>query len=308
VDSTAFLPLRQRCVKMLNKLANRCSNTFINSIPLSMEMIRGQYFKKVSSNGPSSNTMDFEIILKVPKNTLKTKAYQETVVKYTLELILENLATYSYSIAFPDLAFPVTVFLRNLLNIFETSLLIKRLIVQLLEPIEQNIQYIHRKRETSDTAPKDIRSMNTFHSAELRNKERSPLSVYLERTSKEAQKFQEVLRARRAGLNFSDFSGGDADADGGVMADGDDEENANEKEGEKQNGKGKENGKEKVKGGQVGKKGNGKHTNEKGGEKNENKTKGKKGTAVEKGVSKMFTNKQAPSEVEDMDLQKFLGD
>jgi len=259
---------------MLNKLASRCPNVFINSIPLSMEMLRGQYFRKVSNSGPSSNTMDFEITLKMPKRFLKTKAFQETVIKYTLELILDNLATYSYSIAFPDLAFPATVFLRNLLKIFESSPLIKRLILQLLESLEQNIQFIHRKRETSDIAPKDIRQLNTFYSVELRNKERSPLSLLHEKITRETERFQQVLRDRRAGLDFSEYAGEDEE----IVADA--EEGEEEDEGKKK--KGKANGKAKK------------------------ASKGKK-ESIEEGVSKMFQSKQ-PTDLEDMDVDKFLGE
>jgi hypothetical protein len=99
------------------------------------QMLQGRFFKKVSNNGPSSNTMDFEITLQLPQNILKTKAFQESAMRFTLGLILENLATYSYSIAFPDLAFPVVVFLRSLLKSFEASPLIKRWISMLLEPV-----------------------------------------------------------------------------------------------------------------------------------------------------------------------------
>jgi hypothetical protein len=74
------------------------------------------------------------------------------------------------------------------------------------EQIEQNIQFIYLKRETMDLAPSDIRQINTFYTAELRNKEKSPLVLYQHRMTQENERFQSVLRERRAGLDFSEFS------------------------------------------------------------------------------------------------------
>jgi hypothetical protein len=61
---------------------------------------------------------DFNIAIKVSKGTLNTQAFQDVVLDNLVELILQYFNAHALSIAFPELAVPVTVQVRNIFSSF----------------------------------------------------------------------------------------------------------------------------------------------------------------------------------------------
>lgn len=174
VPTARYFPLRLQCVKMLNKLAGATSS-FIPVASLLLDMLQFKELNKPPTGGVGK-AIDFVCTLKVPKPTLKTRAFQDECIAAVVEQFSEHLVLWSYAIAFPELALVPLIGLRQFMK--ETKVdRFRRQMKQLVDHIEQNIEYIGRKRDAVNFSPKDASLVSSFLKEE-KSAGLSPLSQF----------------------------------------------------------------------------------------------------------------------------------
>jgi len=118
---------------------------------------------------------DFNALIKVSKSILNTQAFQDVVLENTVELILQYFNAHALSIAFPELAVPVSVQLKHIAKKLK-NVKASKAIQQLLEKLEQNRTYIEKQRASIDFAPNNAHQVTSFLVNEKKNA--SPLRQY----------------------------------------------------------------------------------------------------------------------------------
>lgn len=190
VPTARYFPLRVQCAKMLNRLAS-ATMTFIPVASLLVDMLEFKELNRPPTGG-IGKAIDFSITLKVPKPTLKTRAFQEECVSSVIEQLAEHLTLWSYSVAFPELAFIPAVRLRQFKK--ETKVdRFRRQVKQLIDQIESNIEYVGKKRTEISFSPKDHVPVSSFLQAE-KESGTSPLSQYLLSLRQRAEQRKASLR------------------------------------------------------------------------------------------------------------------
>ncbi len=154
-----YLPYRFRCIRMLNKLS-RAAGVFVNCTGSLLDVLEHQDLRKKPTDS-KLKYIELENLLKLPKSTLSTKVFKDKALELTVDLLMENLATFSHSIAFPELVFPV---LRRLKKYFKACKVppFSKLVKSLVDVVESNVSFIESKRANVSFAPKDTKSIIQF--------------------------------------------------------------------------------------------------------------------------------------------------
>ena len=102
----------------------------------------------------SAAATDYGCALRVPKAQLRCPAFHAFLVERSLDLMTEALAQWAYHPAFPEMAH---LCLRELRRFAKASPAprFQRPALQLAEAVLRNIEWVARKREACDFAPKD---------------------------------------------------------------------------------------------------------------------------------------------------------
>lgn len=79
----------------------------------------------------------FYVILQVPKQAVKTRAFQDDCVNGVIEQLTEHLAQNSYSIAFPELSVVPLVQVRRMLKEVKVDRF-RKLMKQLVDQVSNN--------------------------------------------------------------------------------------------------------------------------------------------------------------------------
>lgn len=153
-----YLPLRFKCVHMLNKLSS-ATGVFIPIASLVLDCL--EY--KGSSNADPARVEPFDVVsaLKVPKQLLKSRSFHEECIHSAMQLLLAHFAQWSYHISFPEVATIPLILLRRF---HENTALesLRRSVKRLIDQVEQNIVFIQRKRDEVGFSPKDRTSVESF--------------------------------------------------------------------------------------------------------------------------------------------------
>nr|CAG8506579.1 3113_t:CDS:10 [Entrophospora candida] len=106
-----YFPLRFHCIRSLINLI-KTTGTFIPLATFLFDILQSK--EVVRSPRPSTlKPLDFSIILKVPKNYLHTRSYQDGICEELFESFLEYYACFCKSISFPELIIPGVVQLKR---------------------------------------------------------------------------------------------------------------------------------------------------------------------------------------------------
>ncbi|KAI5071127.1 hypothetical protein GOP47_0013378 [Adiantum capillus-veneris] len=158
VPTTRFFPLRMHCIQLLNRLA-AATGMYIPVSALLLDMLE---FKELSKTPTGvGKSVDFGCVLKISKPNLKTRAFQDECIAATIEQLSEHLRQWSYSVAFPELAVVPLLGLRRFAKATKVDRF-KRQVKQLVDQIEQNIEYVGRKRDGVNFSPKDSQLVASF--------------------------------------------------------------------------------------------------------------------------------------------------
>lgn len=190
VPTACYAPLRLRCTKMLNTLAS-ARGLFIPVASLLFDLLECKELYRTPT-GEHGKAFDFSTALKVPKDFLRTHAFQDECVYSVLHHLAEHLAQWSYHVAFPELAFTILVRLRRFHE--RTNIdRFRRQVKQLMDQVELNDAYVKKKREDVSFSPKDRVAVSSFLQAE-KVSGMSPLSKYYLNLQQKAQQKKTSLQ------------------------------------------------------------------------------------------------------------------
>nr|QUE41924.1 nucleolar complex protein 2 [Fragaria x ananassa] len=174
VPTARYLPLRLRCIRMLNRIA-ASTGTFTPVSMLLLDMLEMKELNRPTTGGVGK-AVDLRTVLKVSKPTLKTRAFQEACVLSVVDELAEHLAQWSYSIAFPELSFIPGVRLRSFCKSTKVERF-RRATRELIRQIEANSQFITERRKAISFLPNDPAVVSFLE--EEKKSEASPLSQYV---------------------------------------------------------------------------------------------------------------------------------
>nr|CAB3499268.1 unnamed protein product [Digitaria exilis] len=103
VPSARYFPVRLRCVKMLNCIAE-ATGTFIPVSSLLLDMLEMKELRGRPDGGVGKAVNLFSV-KQVDKKTVKTRAFQEACIYSVVDELAKHLAQWSYSIAFFEMSF-----------------------------------------------------------------------------------------------------------------------------------------------------------------------------------------------------------
>ncbi|MCO5596819.1 hypothetical protein L7F22_050889 [Adiantum nelumboides] len=191
LPTTRYFPLRMHCVQLLNKLA-AATGIFIPVSALLLEMLEFKEMNKTPTG--IGKSVDFGCVLKVSKSNLRTRAFQDECIAATIEQLAEHLQQWSYSVAFPELALVPVLGLRRFVKATKVDRFGRQL-KQLVDHIEQSIEYVGRKRDGVNFSPKDSQLVASF----LQEEKLAGLSPL----SKFAASLRQSAEQRQANLHTS---------------------------------------------------------------------------------------------------------
>ncbi|KAM0020229.1 putative nucleolar complex protein [Helianthus debilis subsp. tardiflorus] len=203
-----YLPLRIRCVQWLNKLSSSCG-VFIPVASLILDMVE---YKVNKEGGKSRKRVKLASDLKLPKFWLKSQNFVEQCVNSAIELLVVHFFQWSYHISFPELA---VIPLIRLKKFYERSTVesLKRVVKRLMDMVEQNVEFVQKKRDGVAFSPKDHESVDQFLQFE-KDTLNTPFTQYYKsiieksasKTSTSPKEPEKVKRTK------TQNAGGDADA------------------------------------------------------------------------------------------------
>ncbi|XP_059458653.1 protein REBELOTE [Corylus avellana] len=159
-----YLPLRLKCIQWLNNLSSS-SGIFIPVSSLALDVLE---YKVGKDGGKRGKAFNFLSAVKLPKHWLKSKNFQEECVSSAIELLSVHFLQWSYHISFPELA---TIPLIRLRKFHETTTVesFKRVVKRFIDQVEQNIEFVQKKRDEVAFSPKDQQSVESFLQLEKHN-------------------------------------------------------------------------------------------------------------------------------------------
>jgi len=213
LPSARYAPLRLRLVALLNRLASN-TDRFIPIAPLLMELLT---FSELTKPPLSSKTHppDFTIVLRLAKQDLRLPGVQDIIVESAMEALAEHLHQNAYSPAFPELAH---IPMRELKKFCKTVSVtrFRKAARAVIEAAERTSDWVIRKRDVVDFAPKDIAKVSNFLAAE-KAESKAPISrlakTLHEKASQRiaAQQATEVKLTRAPSTGASDSEDDDDD-------------------------------------------------------------------------------------------------
>ncbi|XP_047327533.1 nucleolar complex-associated protein 2 [Impatiens glandulifera] len=178
-----YLPLRLKCIQWLNHLS-RSGGVFIPVVSLVLDVLEYKTDKEGTTSGKA---IDFTSVLKLPMYFLKSGKFKETCVQSAIELLVAHFAQWSYHISFPELATIPLIRLREL-HEMSTSESSKRAVKRLIDHVEQNVQFVQKKRDEVAFSPKDYESVESFPQIEKSN-QKKPFAQYYKSIMEKPSKF-----------------------------------------------------------------------------------------------------------------------
>lgn len=188
VPSARYFPVRLRCVKMLNCIAE-ATGTFIPVSSLLLDMLEMKELRGPPDGGVGKAVNLFNV-KQVDKKTVKTRAFQEVCIYSVVDELAKHLAQWSYSIAFFEMSFLPLVRLRSFCKTIKADRF-RREMKDLIRQIEANVEFISSKRAGIGFSPNDP-AVDSFLQAEKEERS-SPLSRYVATLHQRAQNRMDAL-------------------------------------------------------------------------------------------------------------------
>ncbi|KAH6760377.1 Noc2p family [Perilla frutescens var. frutescens] len=152
-----YLPLRLKCVEWLNCLSSSSGNF----IPLASLVLDILEYKVVREGQKAQNAFNIASVLKLPKHYLKSKSFQDECFHSAIEQLSSHFAQWSYHISFPDLATIPLIRLRRIHEITTIETL-RRMVMRLIDQMEQNVDFVQKKRDDVPFSPLDHQLADSF--------------------------------------------------------------------------------------------------------------------------------------------------
>lgn len=162
VPTEQYFPLRFHCARLLIGLSKN-TGTFIPVLPFLLEILSSYDFNKPHKK-VSMRPLDFSCILRLSHQQCQENGFKDAVIENIYSLVLEYLASESCSIAFPDLALPCVVQIKNFLKKCKVANHTKKL-KQILDKIEENNKFIENERKNVTFNLSDIKAIQNWETA-----------------------------------------------------------------------------------------------------------------------------------------------
>ncbi|XP_011031792.1 PREDICTED: nucleolar complex protein 2 homolog isoform X2 [Populus euphratica] len=152
-----YMPLRVKCIQWLNTLSES-SGVFIPVTSLVLDILEYKIGKESSKPGKD---FSFSSAVKLPKHWLKSRNFQDECVFSAIELLAVHFAQWSYHISFPELATIPLIYLRKF-HEMTTIESLRRVVKRFIDQVEQNIEFVRKKRDEVTFSPNDQQSVESF--------------------------------------------------------------------------------------------------------------------------------------------------
>lgn len=205
-----FAALRFQCVRLLNQLSSELE-IFVPVAPLLLDAFGFAQLQKPPAGKGKDRALDWSVLIKVSKADAQKQKYQDGMMSQGLFLLAGHLHNWAYSIAFPEMAMPTSIFLKKLAKKTKIVALQQR-IRRLVSQVETQTQWVLRARESVDFSPKDTEKVAAFLLNECKSRV-APFSKWYD---------QEVAVFEKREVEWRSKAG--AEAEGGVRADDDDDD------------------------------------------------------------------------------------
>ena len=183
IPTATYFPLRFHLIRSLLRLS-RATGTYIPLAAPLYEVLSSAEMRKPPK--PSTlKPLDFATCIRAPKGYLKTRTYQDGVGEQVQELLAEFFVLWAKSIAFPELALPVTVMLKRWLKDVNNrtpgkgnkNQKVNSAISLLVQKLEANSRFIEEKRAKVEFAPDNRKGVESF--LEDMEWEKMPLGAFV---------------------------------------------------------------------------------------------------------------------------------
>lgn len=168
-----YLPLRVKCLRWLNYLSSS-SGIFIPVASMVLDILEHIIGKEGKNPGAVFNHLS---ALQLPKSWLKSKNFVEECVLSSIELLSAHFAQWSYNISFPELATIPLIQLKKF-HATTTTENLKRSVKRFIDQVEQNIDFVQKKRDGVSFSPNDQQSVESFLQLEKGNSNISFIQYY----------------------------------------------------------------------------------------------------------------------------------
>ncbi|TVU01567.1 hypothetical protein EJB05_52974 [Eragrostis curvula] len=182
VPSARYFPVRLRCVKMLNCIAE-ATGTYIPVSSLLLDMLEMKELRGRPDGGVGKAVNLFSV-KQVDKKTVKTRAFQEACIYSVVDELGKHMAHWSYSIAFFEMSYIPLVRLRSFCKTIKADRF-RREMKDLIHQIEANVEFMKSKRAGISFSPNDP--------AAEKEERSSPLSKYVATLHQRAQDRMDAL-------------------------------------------------------------------------------------------------------------------
>ncbi|XP_047970485.1 nucleolar complex-associated protein 2 isoform X2 [Salvia hispanica] len=167
-----YLPLRLKSIEWLNCLSSS-SGTFIPVASLVLDILE---YKVAGEGRKAQIAFDTASVLKLPKHYLKSKSFQDECFQSAVKQLAFHFSQWSFHISFPDLATIPLIRLRRILDITTLESL-RRIVKRMIDQVEQNVDFVQKKREDAPFSPLDHQSADSFLQLE-KSSLNSPFTQY----------------------------------------------------------------------------------------------------------------------------------
>ena len=157
VGSPSFIPLRLKCVRMLNELA-RARNVYVPVSPVLLEVLQWKDLATKPKPVPANSIPDLNLRLRVGSSILRASSFQEDVVDTTYELLSDHLAQWGSHPGFLEVAYIPLLRLRTFVKSSNKDRF-KRGGRQLCQAIVETQERVGKARNLAQFSPKDALSI-----------------------------------------------------------------------------------------------------------------------------------------------------
>ncbi|XP_031382346.1 nucleolar complex protein 2 homolog isoform X2 [Punica granatum] len=159
-----YLPLRIKCIQWLNTLSHS-SGIFIPVASFALDILE---YRVGKVGGKRAKDFKFLSSVKLPKYWLKSQDFQEQCVFSSIELLCVHFDQWCHHISFPELATAPLIRLRKFCGT-TTAETFNRSVKRFIDQVEQNIDFVRKKRDEVAFSPKDDQAVETFLQLERSN-------------------------------------------------------------------------------------------------------------------------------------------
>jgi len=162
IPSTRWFPLRFNCVRMLN-LISRTTGVYIPTATYLVQTLSYPEFQKKPSS--TKQSPDMASVLKLTKQQMGSKGFQDSVIDSVFELLLDHYSIYSCSIAVPELVFPTCHQLKRIIKQSKVAKM-NRDMKMLVDKLQERAKELTERRSLVSFAPVDSDKVDEWEKAQ----------------------------------------------------------------------------------------------------------------------------------------------